>query len=101
MIEGSRFQLRLSEDVAVAVRTSPEFLPDHEDVARKAALLVQQESGCQVDWIAGDATRVQLGLSCDGRQAPPAPEPAPEFVCDVSGADTRFAALECVLLPNA
>lgn len=71
--EGSRFTLRFSGDMAEAIRTSPEFLPRFEVIARKAGLLAQAETGCKVAWVQGDPSMQLMGLACDGRKAPRQP----------------------------
>lgn len=88
VVEGSRFALRFRGDLVEAVRTSPEWLPKFEDVARKAALAAEAERpGCQSEWVEGDPSTLLLGLSCDGARAPKPPKRRGMLLCDLFDAN--------------
>lgn len=62
---------------------SPEFLPQFEDVARKAAIAAQIETECVAKWVVGDASLVRIGLSCNGARAPEKPRQRHSTYCEV------------------
>ncbi|MFZ7092496.1 hypothetical protein [Primorskyibacter sp. 2E233] len=97
--EGSRFTLRRRGDVVEAVRTSPEFIPRFEAVARRAAIAAQIETGCHASWVEGDPAMMLIGLSCNGAKAPAKPKRRKMLYCDLydlSGRDGVYAgAMEC------
>ena len=83
-VEGSRFTLRFAGDIVEAVRTSPEWLPRFETVARKAILAVADERpNCRTEWVEGDPALLMLGLSCDGHAAPKRPKRTQVYFCDL------------------
>lgn len=98
-IEGSRFTLRFQGNLVEATRTSPEWLPRFEEVARKAGIAAQIESGCRADWVEGDPALMWVGLSCDGGPAPKRPRRSRTIFCDIEDLTGRngtyVGALSC------
>ncbi|MGP6087746.1 hypothetical protein [Antarctobacter jejuensis] len=101
-VEGSRFTLRFRGDVAEAVRTSPEWLPRFEVIARRAGIAAQIETGCRAAWVEGDPAMMWVGLSCDGKRAPKRPRRPRTLFCEISdlrtGAHSADATLSCLKL---
>lgn len=81
--EGSRFLIRRDGPVAEVIRTNPEFNPRFDTVARKAALTLQDMTGCTAAWVRGDPAMMVIGLSCDGAKAPAKPKRQASFSCDI------------------
>lgn len=92
---GSKFTLRRRGAYVEAIRTSPEFLPRFHDVALRAGLATQRETGCRADWIMGDPALMYIGLDCGAEPAPPMPRKRHMFFCDVNGAGRGDLDLEC------
>lgn len=83
-VEGSRFTLRRQGDVVEAIRTNTEFLPNLDEVGRKAFVAAERMTGCKAAWIQGDPALMRIGLSCDGRPAPKMPRQPAVLDCDLS-----------------
>jgi hypothetical protein len=66
VIEGSRFQIYRKGDQAQAVRTNRQFAPRIGPLAGRAAVAMQQVTGCRVTDMAGDAAVLVARLSCGG-----------------------------------
>lgn len=81
--QGSDFVIRHQGSFVKAVRVSPEFLPQFDSVAGKAALLAQIETGCVAKWVIGDPSVVHIGMSCSGKPAPPKPRRRRSLYCDI------------------
>ncbi|WP_323767209.1 hypothetical protein [Antarctobacter sp.] len=98
-VEGARFTLRFQGNLVEATRTNPEWLPRFPDVARKAGIAAQIESGCRADWVEGDPAMMWIGLSCDGKPAPKRPRRPKTIFCDIGDITRRGAtyagALNC------
>jgi hypothetical protein len=94
--DGSRFTLRFAGDLVEVIRTSPEWMPRFETVARKAAFVVEAElPGCRPAWIEGDPAMMLMGLSCDGRKAPRRPKRDRSFFCDLTPGRSPSNGLTC------
>ena len=94
-VDGSRFTLRFRGDLVETVRTSPEWLPRFEDVARRAARAAEAERpGCRTAWVEGDPSMQLLGLSCDGAKAPARPKRRGMLVCDLEDLTARDGVAE-------
>lgn len=72
-VEGSRFSIRVREDVAEVIRTSPEFPARYPVIAARAQKAVHLETGCSPEWVTGDPAMLWVGLSCDGAAPPKRP----------------------------
>lgn len=99
-VAGSRFTLRFAGDLVEAIRTSPEWLPRFDQVAYKAALVVEAERpGCKAAWVEGDPSMMWLGLSCNGAKAPARPKRRKTIYCDLydlyQRGETLEGGLEC------
>ena len=98
-VEGSRFTLRFRGPLVEATRTSPEWLPRFEDVARKAGIAAQIETGCRAEWVEGDPAMMWIGLSCNGDRAPKMPRRPCTIHCAIDEPAPRAArhglALDC------
>ncbi|EIE50191.1 putative lipoprotein [Citreicella sp. 357] len=98
-VEGSSFVIRVKNDMAEAIRTSPEFPARYGPIAARAQKAVFLETGCKPAWVSGDPAVMVMGLSCNGKPAPP--EPRRKTVsCDIMGSyiNDRLggqATLEC------
>ncbi|PYG31179.1 hypothetical protein C8N36_105239 [Pelagimonas varians] len=82
-IEGTKFALRRQGDVVEAIRLSPEFLPKFTEVARKAAIVAQLETGCAAKWVDGDPALLRIGMSCNGARPPKKPSRRKSLYCDI------------------
>lgn len=82
-VEGSRFILRFRGPLVEATRTSPEWMPRFADVARKAGIAAQIETGCRAKWVEGDPAMMWIGLSCDGKPAPKLPRRPRTLKCAI------------------
>ncbi|WP_194135027.1 hypothetical protein [Salipiger mangrovisoli] len=80
-----RFVLRLKADRAEVVRVSPMFPPNFEEVARRGQIAVARESGCRPEWVIGDPSMLEIGLSCHGAAAPKTPR-GRHVACDLLAA---------------
>ncbi|MBP0482360.1 hypothetical protein [Sagittula salina] len=94
-VEGTRFTLRRRGDVVEAIRTSSEVLPRFPEVARKAGIAAQKETGCRALWIMGDPAMMWVGLACAGRSAPGMPKRPHTLFCEVYDAGHGAIDLEC------
>lgn len=99
-VEGSRFTLRRRGDVVEAIRTNPEWLPNLAQVGPKAAFAAEQMTGCVPVWLQGDPAMMWVGLSCEGRPAPPMPKRRKVLDCDLTNFHSRgglgTGSLNCV-----
>ncbi|WP_375175760.1 hypothetical protein [Pseudooceanicola sp.] len=64
VIDGSAFTVHVKGGMAQAVRTNRQFAPRIGPLAGRAAVAMQQASGCRVTRIAGDAAVLVARLSC-------------------------------------
>lgn len=94
--EGSRFTLRRSGDVVEAIRTSTEWLPRFQPVARRAGVLAWMETGCIPEWVMGDPAMMWVGLSCEGRAAPKMPKRPQTLSCTVEDAGQGVLDVTCM-----
>ncbi|WP_139168476.1 hypothetical protein [Mameliella alba] len=98
-VEGSRFSLRFRGPLVEATRTSPEWLPRFEEIARKAGIAAQIETGCRAKWVEGDPAMMWIGLSCDGKPAPQMPRRPRTIQCAIDEpaprATRRGLVLDC------
>lgn len=68
---GSHFTIRIADNVAEVIRTSPEWNPRFSTTAVKAGMAVQaQRPDCRAAWVEGDPALMRVGLSCNGKEAP-------------------------------
>ena len=91
-VEGTQFTLRIRGPLAEVIRTSPHMLPRFPDVARKAGIATQIQSGCKAKWVQGDPAMMWIGLSCNGRAAPKMPRRPRTLFCEIKerrGANDR------------
>lgn len=100
-VDGSKFLIRLDGDKAEVIRTNPEWLPDPDETATKAAFAVQTLTGCEAAWVAGDAAKMLIGLSCNGAAPPPKPGSVKGYTCTVRDLDQFGSysemALDCII----
>lgn len=82
-VEGVKFVLRRQGNIVEAIRVSPEFLPNIKEVARKAAIGAQLETGCAAKWVDGDPAVLRIGLSCNGGRPPKKPTRRQSLYCDI------------------
>lgn len=94
-VEGSTFTLRIQGPLVEAIRTNPEWLPRFEDVARKAGIAAQMETGCRADWVEGDPAMMWIGLSCNGKPAPKRPKRPRTIHCNIAASDSLGGTLTC------
>lgn len=94
-VEGSRFTLRFQNGLVEAIRTSPEWLPRFEVIARHAGIAAQMESGCKAEWVEGDPAMMWIGLSCNGEKAPKRPRRPKTLYCVFSDMDLGDGRLQC------
>ncbi|MBY6157825.1 hypothetical protein [Pseudooceanicola nitratireducens] len=64
VVEGCRFKVYHSGDQAQAVRINRQFAPRIGPLAGRAAIAMQQGTGCRVTEMAGDAAVLVARLSC-------------------------------------
>jgi hypothetical protein len=64
VIEGSSFTVYVKGSTAQAVRTNRQFAPRIGPLAGRAAIAIQQASGCRVTSLSGDAAVLVARLSC-------------------------------------
>ncbi|OWU71762.1 hypothetical protein [Marinibacterium profundimaris] len=81
-VDGSVFDVRIRGDLAESVRISPEYAPRLGPIGGRAALAMEQASGCHVRRLLGDQA-LQLGqLTCDDdRRQAPVLRPTPQYDC--------------------
>jgi hypothetical protein len=72
-VEGSRFLIRVRDDMAEVMRINPEFPARFGPISARAQKAVYLETGCIPAWVSGDPAMMVMGLSCDGRAAPKQP----------------------------
>ncbi|MGR3495179.1 hypothetical protein [Citreimonas sp.] len=101
--DGSRFTLRFNGPLAEAIRTSPEWLPKFDVIARRAALAAQAERpGCTVAWVQGDPAMMVMGLACGDAPAPKIPQRSRVLLCELvdwrTVGDWTTGALDCARL---
>jgi hypothetical protein len=101
--DGSRFTLRFRGPLVEAVRTSPEWLPRFDAIARRAALAAQAERpGCTVAWVQGDPAMMVMGLGCGDAPAPKVPKRSRVLLCELvdwrTVGDWTSGALDCATL---
>lgn len=95
-VEGSRFTLRFQGALVEATRTSPEWMPRFEEVARKAGIAAQIHSGCRAAWVQGDPAMMWIGLSCNGAPAPKLPRRTRVIQCSFEAPKSAgFTDLQC------
>ncbi len=70
MVEGSVFAVRIRGLRAEAIRINPQYAPRFGPIRRRAALAMQQVSGCKVASISGDQAQAFGRLDC-GSGPPP------------------------------
>ncbi|MFW2544207.1 hypothetical protein ACN2XU_16350 [Primorskyibacter sp. 2E107] len=96
---GSKFTLRIRDNLVEATRTNPEMLPRFETVARKAGIAAQIQTGCRAAWVEGDPTMMLIGLSCNGETPPKKPKRRHMLYCDIDALQGRdgvySGSLEC------
>lgn len=82
-VDGSRFSLRQNGNIVEAIRISPEFFPQFDQVAGRAAMAVKLETGCVPKWVDGDESLLRVGVSCNGERAPKKPRRRQSLHCDI------------------
>ncbi|EAQ04534.1 lipoprotein, putative [Pseudooceanicola batsensis HTCC2597] len=65
VVEGSQFSVYRKGGLAQAVRTNRQFAPRIGPLAGRAAVAIQQATGCRVTELAGDAAVLVGRLRCD------------------------------------
>lgn len=71
---GMRFDIRVRNSRAEAIRTNAMWLPRMNDVARNGGLAIERATGCKVAWLRGDPAVLLAGLDCgNGRPVPRKP----------------------------
>jgi len=107
-IAGSRFAVRRSGDRIEAMRLSPELSPNKRATALKAAVAIEQLTGCRIrpGSVSGDQAMVRAELDCAGDKPPVrVTELVVELDCEagenwrIDGLDQDFTAVDCTLLP--
>ena len=75
-VDGSVFDVRVRGRLAEAIRVNPQYAPRFGPVETRAAFVMAEVSGCEVQEVRGDQA-VALGiLACDGARGPPLRVPA-------------------------
>lgn len=64
-VDGSTFVVRIKGDLAEAVRVNPQYAPRMGPIGQRAALAMEQVSGCAVRHISGDQALILGRLDCD------------------------------------
>lgn len=64
VVEGTEFTVHVKDDTAQALRTTNGFSPRIGPLAGRAAIAMQQASGCRVTRMGGDAAVLVGYLSC-------------------------------------
>ena len=77
----SVFDVRVKDRQAEAIRINSEYAPRMGPIGPRAAIAIEQVSGCKVRRLGGDQAMIRAALDCDGRGAPP-PVP-PSYSCAV------------------
>ena len=94
-VEESTFTLRRQGDMIESIRTNMEIFPLFKDVGRKAGIAAERWTGCKAAWIVGDPSVQRIGLSCDGRDAPPEPREKAVLRCRINHDIYYDTELEC------
>jgi len=69
-VEGSTFDVRIRDQIALAMRTNPEPISQLKFVEARARAAMEEVSKCKVVETLGDVSVMMGALSCDGRPAP-------------------------------
>lgn len=77
----SVFDVRIKGAQAEAIRINSEYAPRMGPVGPRAAIAIEQVSGCKVRRLGGDQAMIRAALDCGGHGAPP-PAP-PSYSCAV------------------
>lgn len=73
-VGGMRFDIRVRDGVAEAIRTNAVWRPRIRDVANNGGRAIEAATGCRVAWLQGDPSVLLAGLDCgDGRRVPRKP----------------------------
>ena len=70
-VDGSEFMIYRKGDQAQSVRTNVQYAPQIGPLAGRAAVAMQQVTGCRVKYMAGDAAILVGELSCPATDHPP------------------------------
>ena len=68
-VDGSEFMIYRKGDQAQSVRTNVQYAPRIGPLAGRAAVAMQQVTGCRVKYLAGDAAILVGELSCPATPA--------------------------------
>ena len=79
-IDGSTFDVRIKDFRAEALRTNVQYAPRMGPIGGRAAMAIEQVSGCRVHDISGDQAVVQARLDCGGG-LPPKKRGAAHYEC--------------------
>lgn len=78
----SVFDVRVKDGQAEAIRINAEYAPRMGPIAPRAAIAIEQVSGCKIRRLGGDQAMIRASLNCGGRNAAPPPVP-PSYSCAV------------------
>lgn len=81
-VEGSVFDVRVAGAEAEAIRVNSQYAPRMGPIGGRAAVAIEQVSGCAVSGVSGDQAMIRARLSCGGA-APPAAQ-ARGYECSVT-----------------
>lgn len=70
-VEGSTFDVRVQDSKAEAMRMNMQYAPRFGVMQSRAALAMEQVSGCKVSTVTGDQALAFGKLKCKGKQMPP------------------------------
>lgn len=107
VIENSTFSVHRRDDQVEVYRTSFEMLPVREQVLRRAALAIEQATGCAVKngSLAGDQALIKASLACHGQTEAPLIPTHLRYECtlidgwDIATGMAATDAIECDLVP--
>ena len=79
-VDGSNFDVRIKDLYAEALRINAQYAPRMGPIGGRAAIAMEQVSGCRVHDISGDQAVIQARLDC-GSGLPPKKRGAKYFEC--------------------
>lgn len=107
-VDGSTFSVRRAGDRVEALRVSMEFRPKKYETLMKAAIAMQQTTGCAIRTgsLRGDQAVARAELDCEGAKPPVTlTEVVVQLDCEaaetwrIDGLDQDFAEVDCTLEP--
>ena len=104
-VDGSTFDVRVKDRRAEALRTNAQYAPRLGPIGGRAAMAIEQVSGCRVHDISGDQAVIQARLDC-GDGPPPKKRGHVHYTCHTVGglrdpkARPGDLTIECAPIPK-